>query len=111
MAWLRLALLVCICGGVSMKAQNVPAPPPAERVPSNVIEGIEFRGLRRLPSDPARALLTSKAGSTYDEPTVRSDLKKLWDTGRFDDVQVQKLDGVRGKVIVRFTVTERVVRR
>ena len=111
MTLLRVAVLVCICAGVSMKAQNAPAPPPAARVAPSVIESIEFRGLRRLPADTARALLASKAGYTYDEATVLSDFKKLWDTGQLDDVQVQKLDGIRGGVIVRFTVTERALRQ
>jgi outer membrane protein assembly factor BamA len=111
MTFLRVAVLAWICAGVLMQAQNVPGSPPAARVASTVIEGIEFRGLRRMPADTARALLASKPGATFDDATVRGDTKKLWDTGQFDDIQVQKLDGVRGGVVVRFTVTERVLPR
>jgi outer membrane protein insertion porin family len=111
---MRLGTLVCLCGLVTAGAQN-PANPPANppagrpqaaRLASNVIEAIEFRGARRIPADILSTMLLSKVGDVYDEATVRRDFTTLWNTGRFDDVQVSKETGERGGVVVRFVVTE-----
>jgi outer membrane protein insertion porin family len=51
-------------------------------------------------------MLLSKAGDVYDEATVRRDFTTLWNTGRFDDIQLKTETGERGGVIVRFVVTE-----
>jgi outer membrane protein insertion porin family len=112
---MRFSLLVCFYGLVTAGAQNRPNPPantPADqqqpaRLASNVIEGIEFRGARRVPQDALRAMILSKAGDVYDEAAVRRDFTALWNTGRFNDIQVSKETGGRGGVIVRFVVTER----
>jgi outer membrane protein assembly factor BamA len=71
------------------------------------IEGIEFSGLSRVPEDAVRAIIHARTGDVYDEEAIRRDFKALWDTGRFNDVQVKKEIGARGGVIVRFVVTER----
>jgi len=71
------------------------------------IEGIEFRGLSRVPEDTVRAIIHAHTGDVYDEEAIRRDFKALWDTGRFNDVQVKKEAGERGGVILRFVVTER----
>jgi outer membrane protein assembly factor BamA len=89
---MRLSLFVCLYGLVTAGAQN-PANPPtdrpqAARLASNVIEGIEFRGVSRVPEETLRAVVRSKAGDVYDEAAVRRDFTALWNTGRFDDIQV-----------------------
>jgi outer membrane protein assembly factor BamA len=95
----RICLCVlCVFGLMTARAQNVA---------SNVIEKIEFRGLNRVPVDSVRATIHTKAGDDYDEEALRRDFKALWDTGRFNEIQVKKEAGERGGVIVRFVVTER----
>ena len=79
----------------------------AQSIAPNVIEQIEFRGLSRVPVDTVRAIVHSKAGDVYDEKALATDFKALWDTKRFDDIQVKKETGPRGGVVVRFVVTER----
>jgi hypothetical protein len=82
--------------------------PPADyRAVSNVIEGIEFTGMRSVSQDTLRATIISKAGDVYDEDALRRDFTALWNTGRFEDVQVKTETGPRGGVMVRFIVTER----
>ncbi|MGA2270819.1 MAG: outer membrane protein assembly factor BamA [Bryobacteraceae bacterium] len=89
------------------------APKPVEAVkpPSGeVIEAIEFRGARRVPQDTLKALIVSKAGDIFSEETLRRDFMALWNTGRFDDIQMETEPGRIG-LIVRFVVTERRVIR
>lgn len=107
------------------------APPPAPQAPkpkleappqaagvtaavpgaaSNVIEAIEFRGARRVPQDTLRAMIFSKKGDKYDEEILRRDFMALWNTGRFDDIVLEKEPGRTG-IVLRFVVTERPVVR
>lgn len=79
---------------------------PAE----DVIEAIEFRGSRRVPQDTLRALIQSKKGDRYDEETLNRDFMALWNTGRFDDIRLER-EASRTGWIVRFVVTERRVVR
>ncbi len=82
--------------------EGKPAPTGA-----NIIEAVEFRGQRRVPQDTLRALVTMKKGDVYDEQQVHRDFIALWNTGRFDDIRVEKETAPDGGVIVRFLVTER----
>ncbi|MEO8659051.1 MAG: outer membrane protein assembly factor BamA [Bryobacteraceae bacterium] len=88
-------------------------PKPATEQPAsnqNVIEAIEFRGARRVPQDTLRALIFSKKGDRYDEDAIQRDFMALWNTGRFDDISVEREAG-RAGWILRFVVTERRVVR
>ena len=97
-------------------APQFEAPKPTEStqqppVAADVIEGIEFRGVRRVPQDTLRAMIFSKVGDVYNEDTLRRDYMALWNTNRFDDITLETEKGERGGVIVRFVVTERPVIR
>ncbi len=78
---------------------------------ANVVEGIQFRGARRVPQDTLRALIFSKVGDVYNEDTLRRDFMALWNTNRFDDIRLETEKGDRGGVVVDFIVTERPVIR
>jgi outer membrane protein insertion porin family len=100
--------------------QPAPAPPrleapkPAPGVqpgapgqpPQNIIEDIEFRGARRIPQDTLRAMIFTKKGDKYDPASLNRDLLALWNTGRFDDITIEREPGKTGW-IVRFVVVER----
>ena len=90
------------------------APKAAEAAPEapseNVVEAIEFRGARRVPQDTLRAMIFTKKGDRYDEEVLRRDFIALWNTGRFDDIQLEREPGRTG-VIVRFVLVERPVVR
>jgi outer membrane protein insertion porin family len=101
------------------QAPKLETPKPAEEakpveVPPgelpNVIEAIEFRGSRRVPQDTLRALIFTKRGDPYDETALNRDFIALWNTGRFDDIRLEKEAGRTGW-IVRFVVQERRVVR
>ena len=93
------------------EAPKTPAPSTQPALPANVIEGIEFRGARRVPQDTLRALIFSKVGDVYNEDTLRRDFMALWNTNRFDDIRLQTERGDRGGLVVVFIVTERPVIR
>ncbi len=73
----------------------------------NIIEGVDFRGQRRVPQDTLRALIYSKKGDVYNEESIHRDFVALWNTGRFDDLRIEKEKGPNGGVILIFVVTER----
>ncbi len=76
-------------------------------VGENIIEAVEFRGQRKVPQDTLRALIYTKKGDVYDEESLHRDFIALWNTGRFDDLKIEKEKGPAGGVILRFVVTER----
>ncbi|MGE5567498.1 MAG: outer membrane protein assembly factor BamA [Rhodospirillales bacterium] len=84
-----------------------PKPPAAAK---EIIEAIEFRGARRVPQDTLRAMIFSKKGDYYDPETLRRDFMALWNTGRFDDITLEREEGPAG-LILRFIVVERPVVR
>jgi outer membrane protein insertion porin family len=85
------------------------APLSPDEVP-DVVEAIEFRGARRVPQDTLRALIFTKAGDRYDPQALNRDFMALWNTGRFDDIVLEREPGRKGW-IVRYLVTERRVIR
>jgi len=95
-----------------------PVPPPTEtpvstlpgQPPQDIIESFEFRGARRVRQDTLQALIFSKKGDKYDEETLHRDFMALWNTGRFDDIRIEREPGKEGW-IVRFIVVERPVVR
>jgi outer membrane protein insertion porin family len=106
-----LIVLIAACSLITVWAQNPPANPPAAlqqpALAANVIEGIEFRGLSRVPVDTVKALVHSKPGDIYSDEALRKDFASLWNTGRFDDIRLKTEKGERGGLVVRFVVTER----
>jgi outer membrane protein insertion porin family len=83
---------------------------PVEPVGGDVIADIEFRGSRRVPQDTLRALIITRKGDKYNEEALHRDFMALWNTGRFDDIRLEKERGTTGW-IVRFLLTERRVVR
>lgn len=97
-----------------------PPPPPAAQQPSqvtrpgqppqNIIEAIEFRGARRVRQDTLQALIFSKKGDPFNEEALHRDFMALWNSGRFDDLRIEREPGKEGWII-RFVVVERPVVR
>ena len=95
--------------------ENVPeaqqAQKPQTKNNAGIIEDIEFRGQRRIPQDTLRALILSRKGDVYSDDAVHRDFMALWNSGRFDDLRVEKETAADGGVILRFIVAERRVVR
>ena len=90
------------------------APPPngiQEAKPiaigDNMIEEVQFRGQKKVPQDTLRALIFTKKGDIYDEDAIHRDFISLWNTGRFDDLRVEREKSPNGGIILRFVVAER----
>src|SRR6185369_15748895 len=97
-------------GAVPAPAPGAPAAPPPTAAFEDVIDTIEFRGVRRVPQDTLRAMIFTKRGDKYDEESIHRDFMALWNTGRFDDIRVEKEAGQTGWII-RFNMAERRVIR
>jgi outer membrane protein insertion porin family len=50
-------------------------------------------GNRRIPKESILARLFSRAGDPYDPAVVERDFNSLWNTGYFDDVRIEKVQG------------------
>jgi outer membrane protein insertion porin family len=90
-----------------------PAEAPKPEQPGglqDIVEAVEFRGARRVPQETLRALIFTKKGDKYDEGALQRDFMALWNTGRFDDIRLEREAGSFGW-IVRFVVVERRVVR
>jgi len=93
-------------------APQLEAPKPAAETPApagkveNVVELVEFRGARRVPQDTLRAMIQTRKGDRIDEEGLRRDFMTLWNSGRFDDISLEREEGRTG-YILRFVVVER----
>jgi outer membrane protein insertion porin family len=70
------------------------------------IASIEVTGLRRITPGDIASRLKLKAGDTLDGDTLSQDVRTLWQTGFFDDVEVD-LRKQETTVTLRFLVKER----
>ncbi len=95
---------------VTPKAEAPGTAPSGATPPENIIEAFDFRGARRVRQDTLVALIFSKKGDRYDEEALHRDFMALWNTGRFDDIRIEREAGKVGW-IVRFIVVERPVVR
>jgi len=101
-----------------LQTPTAPAQPPPSTPrtvspgapPENVIESIEFRGTRRVPQDTLRAQIVTRKGDPYNEEILRRDFMALWNTGKFDDIRLEREAGQTGWII-RFVMVERPVIR
>ena len=87
-----------------------PAAEPEPQAFEDVIESIEFRGVRRVPQDTLRAMIFTKRGDKLDDDSIHRDFMALWNTGRFDDIRVEREAGKTGWIL-RFNMAERRVIR
>ena len=65
------------------------------------VKTIEIRGNKRIELPAISGRLTLKAGDPYQPETVRGQVKILYDTGFFEDVQVET-EAVEGGTAVTF---------
>jgi outer membrane protein insertion porin family len=75
-------------------------------VPAKV-ERIDVRGNRRIPLDTVRAsIIQTREGEAYDESNIEADLRSLYKTNFFENIEIQEDDGNIGKIIT-FVVKEK----
>ena len=82
-----------------------PAPSPAIRQdrpgqpPQDIIESIVVRGSSRIPQDTLKALMDAKPRGKYSADTLHRDYMALWNTGRFNDLRLEREPGKTGWII------------
>lgn len=87
----------------SVKAPEPVAPPLTESVPSpKIVKAIEIEGNKSIGIAQILARIKTRVGEEYQEAVVSDDLKRLYNSGHFSDVQIDHEDLDNGyKVIVR----------
>ncbi|HEX4446614.1 MAG TPA: POTRA domain-containing protein, partial [Polyangiaceae bacterium] len=78
----------------------------AEQAEGLPIVTIDVIGNRRVSRDDVLSYLREKAGHLFKVENLTSDVHALWDSGFFEDVQVDLTTNDRG-VVLRFVVRER----
>ena len=88
-------LLFCCVASLSGWAQQ-----------ANTIIEIRVIGNREIPKETILARMFSRVNETYDPLTVERDFNSLWNTGYFENLNIQKEDTAKG-VILDVYVTEK----
>lgn len=78
----------------------------AEKAEGQPISRIDISGNRRVAKDDIVSYLREKPGNPFKVDNLASDVRALWDSGFFDDVEVDMTRADSG-VILRFLVRER----
>jgi outer membrane protein insertion porin family len=78
----------------------------AQQPSATKIERIDIRGNRRIPEDTIRFYIQSRPGEPYDESRLEFDLRSLYKSNSFENIEVQERDGDVGKIIT-FVVKEK----
>ncbi len=97
--WLLL-LLVAILFGVGLVREAVAQPAPPK------VATIEIRGNKKIELPAIQGRLTLKPGDPYTPENVRGQIKILYETGYFEDVQVETESTSQG-IAVAFLVREK----
>jgi outer membrane protein insertion porin family len=78
----------------------------AERAEGTPIVRIDISGNRRVAKEDIVSYLREKPGHLFKAENLASDVRALWDSGFFDDIEVDMVRDDRGAVL-RFLVRER----
>ncbi|HTV23820.1 MAG TPA: outer membrane protein assembly factor BamA, partial [Polyangiaceae bacterium] len=78
----------------------------AEQARGLPIVNIRVAGNRRITSEDILAYLTEKPGQTFSPEALSKDVRELWNSGFFDDIEVD-LEREAGGASLRFVVRER----
>ena len=80
----------------------------SDRAPQGIVSEIRFEGNKTIPAEKLKPKLLSKVGQAPDPQRFNADLKTLWKTNWFSDVQVyfDESPPKSGKLILTFLVKE-----
>ncbi|HWO14482.1 MAG TPA: outer membrane protein assembly factor BamA, partial [Polyangiaceae bacterium] len=113
--WLAAFALLCVLfAPVASQAQEADASRPPVELPENEAEqarglpiiNIRVAGNRRITSDDILAYLSEKPGHQFAPEALSKDVRELWNSGFFDDIEVD-LEREPGGATLRFVVRER----
>lgn len=86
--------------------QNIAPASEASTPQGSIISEIRVIGNRRIPKETILARIFSHVGDPYDSATVERDFNSLWNTGYFENVQINRETTPKG-VILTIIVRER----
>lgn len=94
--------------GLPPSSVTMPRLPPgeAEKARGQVIAEIKVAGNRRISTRDVRSYLRERVGETFQPEELTADVRELYNSGFFDDIQVD-LRRVDSGVVLRFFVRER----
>lgn len=88
-----------------------PEQPPKTAPPrTDIVAGIRFVGLRRIPANVLRARIFTHVGDAYDENALERDFLALWNTGYFDDIRFERTDTDKGIMLAIIVREKKLVR-
>jgi outer membrane protein insertion porin family len=101
-------------GASAPPAQSAPPIEPTPRLPPTIAEQaeglpiarIDIAGIRRIARDDVVSYLREKPGQLFKVENLTADVRAVWDSGLFEDVQVDLTTTDKG-VVLRFIVRER----
>ncbi len=86
--------------------QPIPGPAVTSHPQTSIISEIRVIGNRRIPKETILARMFSHVGDAYDPQTVERDFNSLWNTGYFENVQINRDSTPKG-VVLSVIVRER----
>jgi outer membrane protein insertion porin family len=117
--WLTLVSLVLATHARPASAQQLGQPQAPQGMPPTAtnrgeaeaarglpIVAIEVDGNRRVTKDDIKSYLRERASQSFEPEALSKDVRELWGSGFFDDIEVD-LDRTDSGVTLRFTVRER----
>ncbi len=111
---LPLALLALLIPVAGLQAQPAAAPSPIgtqaadTAAPTSLIKAIEVQGNKTISISAVLAKIKTRVGQEYIQSVVSDDLKRLYNTGYFSDVRVDRQD-YEGGLKVIFYIEEKPV--
>ena len=88
------------------EAEAKPAP-----APNLTVKRVHFRGNRKVEDDAIRAVIKTKPGVVINQELLRDDVRAIWKTGFFEDVQVESTElkgqGEGGGLAIVFVLKEK----
>ncbi len=88
-----LAIMPALAVNATATAQVQVSPPFSAASAPQILCPVEVIGNRRIPKESIVARLFSHAGDVYDPTVVERDFNSLWNTGYFDTVRIEKVEG------------------
>ncbi len=97
--------------GPELTAPGTPSPPPtaglaAAREPASLVLGVSITGNKKVRQTEMLRHIKTRKERNYDEQLVQEDVRRLYATGKFQNVRVHKQYEAAG-VYVTFEVVER----
>ncbi len=92
--------------GAQTTLQPIPGPAQSTQPQTSIISEIRVIGNRRIPKETILARMFSHVGDAYDAQTVERDFNSLWNTGYFENVQINR-DNTEKGIILTVIVRER----